>query len=108
VWRARRLMYSPAQAPPKRSHSMQGDLVERIDGAQARIEFQVIDNCHRIAEPNMFRAQVAMSVDDMTAAHALGNQCGSLNQKPALYAIDFSDQPRRKTKTRIKQNTSIE
>jgi len=78
------------------------DLVERIDGAQARMNSkQSIIVTDRRAT-NMFRAQVAMPAHDMTAAHALGNQ------KPALYTIDLSDEPRGKAKTRIEQNTSVE
>src|SRR5262249_804598 len=63
-----------------------GNLVKRIDGAQTRIEFQTVDYSHRIAEPNVFRAQVAVPVHDLTATNAIGDQNGSLGQKPALRA----------------------
>ena len=84
------------------------DLIEWIDGAQARIEFQAVNDPHRIAEPDMFRSQVAMAVDDVTAAHAAGNQRGSICQKASLCTGDPADETRRHVKTRVKQNTRVE
>jgi hypothetical protein len=46
------------------------DLVERVDGPQARVEFETIDDQHWIAEPDVLRPQVAMPVDNAAATTA--------------------------------------
>jgi hypothetical protein len=83
------------------------DLIEWIDGAQARIEFQAVDDPHLIAEPDMLRSQVPVSVNDVTTAHPAGDHRGSFCQKSRLYAGDLTDEARRQVKARIQQNTPV-
>src|SRR6266853_6425748 len=85
----------------------EGNLVKRIDGAQTAVEFETIDDFHRIAEPNVFRAQVAVPVHDLTVTDAVGDQDRSLGQKPALRPVDRSHQSGRQGETRVKQNASV-
>src|SRR5712672_1547704 len=85
----------------------EGNLVKRIDGAQTAVEFQTVDDSHRIAEPNVFRTQVAVPVHDLTVTEAIGDQDGSLGQKPPLRLVDPSHQSGRQGKTRVKQNTLV-
>src|SRR5712671_3933818 len=85
----------------------EGNLVKRIDGAQTAVEFQTVDDSHRIAEPDVFRAQVAVPLHDVTVTDAIGDQDGSLGQKPPLRLVDLSHQSGRQGKTRVKQNTLV-
>jgi hypothetical protein len=46
-------------------------LVDGIDHPQAAVEFEAIDDAHRVTQPNVLGPQVAMPVDDVTRPHAL-------------------------------------
>ena len=83
------------------------DLVERIDGSKPRIELQTVDDPDGVAKPDMFRPQIAASVDNVTTAHAIDDQPRSLAEKPALSLIDLPDGPGRKAKPRVQQNPPI-
>jgi hypothetical protein len=44
------------------------DLVDRVDEAQVAIELEAVDDRRRRAEMDMFRAEIAMSLDDPPCA----------------------------------------
>ncbi|MGA8934766.1 MAG: hypothetical protein WB522_10925, partial [Pseudolabrys sp.] len=46
----------------------EGDLIERIDDAKSRIEFKAVYYPHLVVEPNMFGAQITMSIHDAAMA----------------------------------------
>jgi len=87
---APQIFAGPGGAQPFAFETQEGDLIERIDHAQAAVEFQTVDDAHRIAEANMFRTQVAMPVDDPALSHPLCQQNGALGQEPALHGIDVA------------------
>ena len=64
----------PAGAEPIAFKAQERDFIEWIDGPQARVELEAIDDPHRITQPNMLGAQVAVPIDDATLANALGRR----------------------------------
>jgi hypothetical protein len=52
----------------------ESDLVEGIHHPQTVVELQAIDNAHWVAKPDMLRAQVAMTIDNMAFAYKLCHQ----------------------------------
>ncbi len=85
----------------------EGDLVERIDRPEPRIELQAVDDPHRIGKPNMFGAQIAMPVDDVTVSQAIGDQLRSLLEEPLLGLIDPPDEPGGKAEARVEENPLV-
>jgi len=105
---APQIFAGPGGAEPFAFDTQERDFVERIDHSQACIEFQAVDNAYRIAETDMLRPQVAVTIDDMPRSHAFGEKIGPLGQKPTLHGIDVPHAPRWKAKSRVEQNTAIE
>ena len=60
----------PGSAEPLAFKAQECDLVERVDGSQAGIELQAIDDLDGIAEPDVLRAKVAVPIDDTPVANA--------------------------------------
>ena len=104
---AAQIFAGPGGAKPLALDAKERYFVERIDHAQARIEFQTVDNAHRIAEANMFGAQVAMPVDDAPRSHALGEKFAALGQKAALHRVDVAHASGGQLKARVKQHAAI-
>lgn len=50
------------------------NFIKWIDSPQAWIELEAIDNSNRIAEPDVFRSQVAVPIDNLAAANSAGEQ----------------------------------
>ena len=75
-------MICPCSTEPDTFQAQKCDLVEWIDRPQARIELEAIDDSDRLAEPNVLRAQVAVTVDD--AAGARGKRLSLMGEKPLL------------------------
>ena len=101
------VLAGPGGAEPLALKAQEGDLVERIDRAQAGIELQAVDDPDRIAEPDVLGTQVAVPVDDAAAAHARSPAPRPAGQKPALHAVDPPHQPRRQPESRIEQHPPI-
>lgn len=97
----------PCGAEPVAFEAQECNLIEWIDRPQARIEFEAIDDPHRIAEPDMLRPQVAMSIDDATVANAISQHGSPIGEKPALDAGDAPDQPRRQAEASVEQHSPI-
>jgi len=51
-----------------------GDLVERIEGSQARIELQAVDDSHGLPEKDVLGAQIAVGLDDAAFENAADQQ----------------------------------
>jgi hypothetical protein len=62
--------------------------VEGIDGAQARIELEAIDDLGRVSKPDMFRPQVAMAIDDSPLGDAPDERFAPFAQEAALRPVD--------------------
>lgn len=56
------------------------DLMQRIHHPQTVIELQAIDDPYGVAQPNMLRAQVAVSINKMPLAHSCGENATSLRE----------------------------
>jgi len=97
----------PAGAEPIAFKAQERDLVEWIDGPQARIELEAIDDPHRITQPNMLRAQVAVPIDDATLANALGQRPRLLGKEFGLRTGNAADEPRRQPEARVEQHAPI-
>jgi len=97
----------PSSAQPLALDAKERYFIEWIDHAQPRIEFQTIDDADRIAEKNVFRTQISMSVDNVPALHPFGQKIAPLAEKPTLHGIDGTHQSSRELKTRIEQNAAV-
>lgn len=51
-----------------------GDLLQRVQHAQPRIELQAVDNLDLVAKPDVFRAKVAMPVHDAPPLQAFNEK----------------------------------
>ena len=71
------------------------DFIQRVTCAEPIVEFEAIDDADRVAEPDVFGAQIAVSVNDALAQHAVNQKIARLRQEPALHDIDFGDQASR-------------
>ena len=98
----------PSGAEPLAFEAQECDLVEWIDSPQARIELEAIDDPHRIAEPDVLGAQVAVSVDDAAAREcAAGQRVSPMGKKPALNAVDPPDSPEGRPRRGVEQHSPI-
>ena len=61
----------PRRAKPLALEAEERDFIERIDHSQPGIELQAIDYADRIAETNVFGAQIAVAIDDAPRPHAI-------------------------------------
>ena len=68
----------PARPKAVAFQAKKGDLIEWIDDAKSRIEFKTVYNPHLVVEPNMFGAQITMSIHDAAMAQTIGNKMPTL------------------------------
>ena len=101
------MVAGPAAAQALAFDAQVGDLVQRIDGAQSRVELQAIDDGDRVAEPNVLGPQVAVAVDDSALAHAVSDQPRAAAEKAALRAVDAPDQTGRQSEPRVEQHALV-
>jgi len=105
---AAQILASPRRAEPLAFNAKKRNFVERIDHSQACVEFQAVDDTHRIPQTNVLRTQVSVAIDDMPRSNAFGEKAGALHQKPALHRNDAPYASRWQVKARVEQNTAIE
>lgn len=101
------VLADPGSAKPLAFKAQECNLVERIDGSQARIELQTIDDLDRIAKPDVLGAQVAVPVNDDTIANPLGKQPALKKKKAPLDAINPRYKSRRQAEMRVQQHPPI-
>jgi hypothetical protein len=104
---APQIFTGPGGAEPFAFNTQERDFVERIDHSQARIEFQTVNDSNRIAEANVFGAQVSMPVDDPPRSHALGQKFGPLGQEPTLHSVDVAHGSGWNVKAWVEKHTAI-
>ena len=97
----------PGSAEPLAFKAQECNLIERIDGSQAGIELEAIDDLDGIAEPDVLRAKVAVSIDDTTMANAPSEDLVMRSKKATLDAIDLRHQPRGQTEAWVEQYAAI-
>ena len=104
---AAQIFACPGGAQPFALDAEECELVERIDHAQAGVEFQAIDDAHRIAEPNVFGAQIAMTVDDAARSHPRGDERAALGQETPLHSVAMAHRSCRQVEARVEQDTLV-
>ena len=60
----------PGSAEALAFKTQEGDLVDRIDRSQARIELQAVDNLDGVVEPDVLGTQVAVPVNNSAFTNA--------------------------------------
>jgi hypothetical protein len=80
----------PGSAEALAFEAQECDFVDWIHGPQAGIELQAVDNPDRVIEPDVFRTEITMSVDNPAIAHAFRKQTAYTGKKVALHTIDSS------------------
>jgi hypothetical protein len=97
----------PPGAEPLALQIEVGGLVEGIDGTQARIELQTVDDPDVVIEPDVLGAQVAMSIDDTATAYARCQHAAALGEESPLRPIDAANQSGRKSEARIGEDMAV-
>ena len=97
----------PRGAEPFAFETQKSDFVERVRRAQRGIELQAVDDAWRVAEADMLRPQVAMSVHDAPCPHATGQKRGAKGEEQPLRTIDVADQAGRHAEARFEQDAPI-
>ena len=86
----------------KESHFVIG-----IDGTESWIELDAVDDLHRPAKPDMFGPKIAMTLDDVTAAHARGEQIRAAIEKSPLHSVEPPNAAGRHAETRIEEYAPV-
>jgi hypothetical protein len=86
----------------KKSHFVIG-----IDGTESWIELDAVDDLHWPAEPDMFGPKIAMTLDDVTAAHARSEQIHAAIEKSPLHSVEPPDAAGRHAETRIEEYAPV-
>ena len=63
------------------------ELVERVDDAHARVEFETVEYLQPIAEPDVFGTQIAVTVNDQASANA-GFDLRTGARKPTIERVE--------------------
>ena len=78
-----------------------GEFLQRVDATQVSIELQAVDHPNAVAEPDVLRAQVAVTLHDAARARTRGEQLPVLLQEPTLSPLDAAHRHRRQRKARV-------
>ena len=84
---APQIFAGPRSAKAFALDAQERNLIEWIDHPQLRIEFQTIDDTDGIIEPYVFRAKVAVPVDNMSCTYTLLQQAFPCGEKAALDCV---------------------
>jgi len=101
------IVSNPGGAEPLAFEAEVGDLIKRIDHPEVRIEFQAVDNLNPVGEPDVLRAQIAVSVHNAAVADPLDEAASALVQKAVLDTFDSSHQPCWQIEAPIEQEATI-
>jgi hypothetical protein len=85
----------PRSAQALALEAQERNFIQRVTPAEPIVEFEAIDDADRVAEPDVFGAQIAMSVNDAPAEHTVNQKIATLRQEPALHCIELGDQASR-------------
>ena len=82
---AQAVHHAPAQvsAGPRSAQALalqteERDFIQRVTCAEPIVEFEAIDDADRVAQPDVLRAQIAVSVNDAPAQHAVNQKITTL------------------------------
>ncbi len=85
----------------------ESNFIERIERPQSWGEFQAVDDCDGLAQPNVLGAQVAMCIDEPPPVNPLKQQGGAFYGKPALNLCDPLHSALRKAEAGVEQYAAI-
>ena len=68
---------SPQAAETFAFKMQEGDFIKRIERPQFWVEFQAVDDCHGLAQPNVLGAKIAMAIDEPPPVNSLKQQGGA-------------------------------
>lgn len=97
----------PRRAEPLALQVQVGDVVEGIDGTQARVELQAVDDSDFGIEPDMLGPQISVPVDDAGFENARFQHAAVLDHEAALDTVDALDENRWKAEARVKQDPAV-
>ena len=83
----------PARTQPLAFDSQKRDFVTGVHRAQTRVEFKTVDDPDFLAEPDMFRSQVAMTIDNGMLPNTFGQNGCPLLQESQLHGFDTGELP---------------
>ena len=75
---------SPQAAETFAFKMQESDFIKRIERPQFWVEFQAVDDCHGLAQPNVLGAKIAMAIDEPPPVNSLKQQGGMFCGKAAL------------------------
>src|ERR1019366_2401985 len=79
---------SPQAAEAFAFQVQESNSIERIERPQFWVEFQTVDDGHGRAQPNVFRAQVSMCIDEPPRANPFEQQGRAFHEKATLDVCD--------------------
>ena len=83
------------------------DLVQRVDGPQARVELEPVDDGERLAEEDVLRTEVAVAVDDPPPCRPFEQSRRAFGEKTALSTIDAIELREAEAQCRIDEDAPI-
>ncbi|HEX7565221.1 MAG TPA: hypothetical protein VF396_18525, partial [Bradyrhizobium sp.] len=98
---------SPQTAEAFAFQMQESDFIERIERPQFWIEFQTVDDCHGLAQPDVLGAKIAMGIDEPPPVNSLKQQDGAFCGKAALNLGDPLHFTLRKTEACVEQDAAI-
>ncbi len=75
---------SPQAAETFAFQMQESDFIERIECPEFWVEFQTVDDCHGLAQPDVLGAKIAMGIDVPPPVNSLKQQGGAFCGKAAL------------------------
>ena len=98
---------SPQAAEAFAFQMQEGNFIERIERPQFWVEFQAVDDCHGLAQPDVLGAQVAMGVDEPPPVNPFKQQGGAFHGKSALDLGDPLYSALRKAEASVEQHAAV-
>ena len=98
---------SPEAAKTFAFKMQEGDFIEGIERPQFWVEFQAVDDCHGLAQPDVLGAKIAMGINEPPSVNSLKQQGGAFCGKAALDLDDSLHRASRKAEAGIEQHAAI-
>ena len=97
----------PSFAKPLALQVQEGHLIQGVERSQAGIELEAVDDREGFAEPDMFRSEIAMCIDDMPPMNTVGQNLAARIEKPSLDGSDTLDGSSRQVEAAIEQDPPV-
>ncbi|MGO9483575.1 MAG: hypothetical protein ACLPX9_03175 [Rhodomicrobium sp.] len=83
------------------------DLLQRIDGPKARVELDAVDDLDAVSEPDVFRPQVPVAVNDAPPPQAVKQHSVPLPEKLPQHPVAMASGRLRQAEAAVKQYACI-